>query len=331
LSLCVADWLGSILNSVYSIVLLTAGINVGFSYYGCWLHNYFSVLFNAVSIFSLAGVALNRYYIVVHGCFLDDAGVKRRIRNIWIISAINNLYPLTLQCSDTCVALQSSRIYCNLAFFNSHNWRILFVVSFFILFLVGIGGAVFFAYFFMVVTYFRKKRMSNRQFSITSKKDAVIPGPPTQAAKPSSPIANYQFTKDELTILFKTVSVTAVYFILWSPFLLKILIELITAAPISPEADRFIVLLVDFQSVVNALLLMLMDNKIKNNVLDLFGIRDRAKKSRMDLRIKKRKEEDEKARKDAGKAGPINVQVLRINSPGSNTASLPSTVLQSVG
>ena len=335
LSLCVADLIWSVINSTYGLVLLIYGVNVGYSYYGCWLHNYFSVCLNAVSIWSLAGVALNRYYIVVHGCFLDDAGVKRRLRRIWLFCILNNLYPLTLRCSDTCIALQSSRVYCSCAFFNN-SWQTLVVIAFFILNIAGIGTAITWAYFFMVLTYFRKKRSSNQPSSIPSKKEEIVipvTVPLSEAAKPPSPppIINYVFTKDELTILLKTVSVTASYFLLWSPFLLKIMIEAASGAAISPEADRFVVLLVDFQSIVNALLLFNLDNKIKNNVLDLFGIRDKARKKRMDRAIEKGRKEIEGERKAAGMAGPANVQVLRLNLAGTNTASLPSTFLQSVG
>jgi len=76
---------------------------------------------------------------------------------------------------------------------------------------------------------------------------------------------------EERALFIKCVSITACFFLTWTPYMLLIFISLATSRPVSSVYDGLATIAVAIYSVLNAIVLILLDNRIKSSVFQLMN------------------------------------------------------------
>ena len=83
-------------------------------------------------------------------------------------------------------------------------------------------------------------------------------------------------------ILMRCVIITVIFLVLWSGYLCKILYHLVTQERTSPIFASISTSMVILNSVINPLLMILLDNRVKQNVLGLLGYRGSTQQLKQD-------------------------------------------------
>jgi disulfide bond formation protein DsbB len=285
LSLIMADFIATSTTVIMdSINLARGGFAIGKS--GCvWLAVIVPLCCFA-SVLSILACALERYFQIIHQRSVTSREAWVMIVVIWFVSMVGNWFPTFFGAQDKAYGLNSGLTVCTIAWWDGGAWATSSTVLALVTFLSCLFGMGY-CYFQIVGTYCSySQQLVKQMLTIESKANSSelvqsespvedVADPPTektpQREEPNSHNRKELLFQKERVLLTKALVLTLTFLLLWSPYFIKLWIELITRRPVSPLFDNLCIMGAATNSSVNWILLMALDHRVKRRVYRLFG------------------------------------------------------------
>ena len=162
LSLCVAEFLVTLIVCIYTSIELAAG---GWSTgpESCIANAIFILTLEAISMFSLAGIAMDRYLSIIKSYYITDTQCMSYIATLWIgFILLFSVPPYLFKYIGRYYALEAGKLVCSVAFWDRRP-GIVFTTVFILTFIAFCIGLLFFSYGSIVLkymSYMKTKRQS---------------------------------------------------------------------------------------------------------------------------------------------------------------------------
>ena len=265
-------------NSIISLINLSeTGYAVG--ELGCLCQSSLTLLAEGLSILSLIGLTVDRYYAVIFNIYITKTQVKIALAALWTLSPTITLLLVYAGSNGTVyrsvIGLDSSKYICSLAYWSREPFSLVMVNI--TLFFIAIGlFSIFYAYSAIFMKYYALRKDLDKKVNThlsTRAKTTTGTGSTIHRAQKSIKRAKSIFEKksgifqkDERSLLIRSISLTGSYFICWMPTLIKIIIEVTSgnaaSAPISTFCNFFLAL----YSLLSMSLLIIFDGRVKTNL-----------------------------------------------------------------
>jgi hypothetical protein len=206
------------------------------------------------SILTLLFVTLERYLQVVHSQELSKSRAWKAIIGLWTLSFILGGLPLITNTFGVTYGLQSSNLLCVFSWWDVSPAQIVMHVTSF----SAIGGCLT-VMIFCYTNIFLKFRQTVRSVGSATKSDTQVSGTKEKEGL---------ISKKEMQLLIKSVVLTFTYVLGWSPYMIKIIVEIATQRRVPSEWEFFCQMCVLTNSTMNSFLMMLLDARIKQNVIN---------------------------------------------------------------
>jgi hypothetical protein len=219
------------------------------------------------SVFTLIAITIERYRSVLLSTKVTDTQAHWMIVGIWVASIFIVSIPVFTQSTGKAYGLNPGLLVCTISW-SEWSPAPLFMTSLVFVTLLATTCLIAFIYTKIVVSYFtlqRRTMQTQTQFGTEA----------TQAVSSAGPIVSeksdkvQEFTKQQKKLIIKSAVLTGSFFCCWTPYMVKILIEIGSGQSIAAEWDIFCTMGALGNSAVNSFLLLLLDSRIKKE--DLFG------------------------------------------------------------
>jgi hypothetical protein len=265
LSLCVADlyFISSVL--IFGFINISNG-GWATGQLGCAIDAFIVLSSCFCSILTLWTATLERYFQVVHSKDLTKRRAWVSVLGLWLVSFIIGGLPLITNTSQTTYGLQSTNLLCNFAWWNNSLAQIVMhILSFVTLF--GCLSAICFCYigiflkFRATMRHVQAKELITQSFMIKTAKSES-----SQATKSDRESI---FSPKEVRLLIKSIVLTCTYIIGWTPYMIKIIVEIATEKQVPSEWEFFCQMCVLTNSTMNSFLMIFLDARVRENVSTL--------------------------------------------------------------
>ncbi|KAI8908990.1 hypothetical protein EDD86DRAFT_206623 [Gorgonomyces haynaldii] len=249
LFLCYADILFCLTCAVFGTLDLAHG-SFATGFVGCIIYTLLILSSCFYSILFVSLIALERYAAIVLARPLTKKDIWKLLHINSIVGTASFIIPFALN-DYSQFALQSSREVCSNAFWRHEPLPLIStVVCLFVM--IGSTIVLVFCYGTILRSYLRLR---------TSMKDTATSIYDTQSAPPD------KSQKDlERRLLIKCIAVSGVYVFFWSPYTIKILVEVITGKPLEVSLDIFCHCFALLNSALNPVVLYVFDARIRTNI-----------------------------------------------------------------
>ena len=287
LSLSCADVLFSLNESVFFIINSSAG-GWATAQTGCLVNALLTILAECISILSLALLTFDRYSVLLKTLSLRFTQTSARICIIalWITCPILCCYVLYFNAYGYIVGLGSSKHVCTLSWWTKEPLTI-FGIAVCLVALLGVLIFVVFAYTSIVLYYMRMKAEQVRKEMMISSSNklsksnyAVIsprkpPGKQSDLNSPPGSLFNISgngLGLDEIKLLTRSIVITGTYFVCWTPYLVKIFVEIGSNHPSSSAFDSLANAAVALYPLLTGIYLIVFDARINRNAKEMLDV-----------------------------------------------------------
>lgn len=284
LSLSCADVLFSLSESVFVIINLSSnGWATGQT--GCLVNALLAILAECLSILSLALLTFDRYSVLLKTLTLRFTQNSARICIIalWITCPILCCYVIYFNAYGYIVGLGSTKYVCTLSWWTKEPLTV-FGIAVCLVALLGVLIFVVFAYTSIVIFYMRMKADQVRKEKITSSSDKLSksngplkssgPGKPKNLNSPPGSLFNVSgnLSADEIKLLTRSIVITGTYFVCWTPYLVKIFVEIGSNHPSSSAFDFLANTAVALYPLLTGIYLLVFDARINRNAKEMMDV-----------------------------------------------------------
>lgn len=240
LSLSIADALFALMGSIVMISTFAGGMVTPLDRTACLINAIALVYLCSVSIFSLVALTTNRYLVIMHEMRLSEGRADLLIVCMWIILmgvVVSFSFALNL---DVSISLDVTRAYCGMNWTSSDplaasaNIACMVVIAIPIIFIAM-------AYSQMIYSYSKSQRVIRERGSEF-------------------------WTPNEKKLVIKACAITLGYFLSWTPYLIKIVIEMVKKDSVSKSFSFFAEFAVGVAPMVNAIILWRFDAQVRIEV-----------------------------------------------------------------
>lgn len=253
---------------VGSMALVTNGYNLG--PWGCVWDMVFTIMGQCMAVLSLCAVALDRYLNVRWQKQLSN---RQSIISCVGITVASILLPTIAFLAPAdhvleTVGLDSAKFVCTISWFDKSPLSIMAIsLVLFVLFTAII--IIFFCYTAITLYFIHvyRERAKYANSNITDSEGFQLN---TRSRKNSHKKQHFKYDEKEKKLIFKSMALTLCFLICFGPYVFKILYEVFTSEPLEIIADFVCHFFIGFYSFVNAILLIFLDNRVKQNVFALF-------------------------------------------------------------
>lgn len=234
LSVCVSDFLLSLACSYF---IPGNVINGGWfsGQIGCFITYSFAMTSSCASIMSLCAMSLERYLAVCKGIFISKKTALLWLAFIWAFSILSPLMPYYQGDYMQTISLQTNTWACVL------NWHHKGAIPLTLITVVGSSifcTTILYSYACIYLQYRRAAKKSSRE----------------------------EITQLQRKVLTRCVILTLTVLTLWTPEIGGIAYEIISGNPLSAEYSSFSNATIMFNTLVNPILLIILDPKIRKTV-----------------------------------------------------------------
>jgi hypothetical protein len=267
LSLCVADlyFISSVL--IFGFINISQG-GWATGQVGCAIDAFIVLSSCFCSIWTLMTATLERYFQVVRSKDLTKSRAWLSVIGLWLISFVIGGLPLITNTYQSTYGLQSTNLLCNFSWWNNSPAQ--YVMHFFSFGAIfGCLAVIIFCYagiflkFRKTVRSVQAKELITQSFMTATAK--TVGSESTKSEKESI------FSPKEVRLLIKSVVLTCTYVIGWTPYLIKIIVEIATEKRVPSEWEFFCQMCVLTNSTMNSFLMIFLDARVKENVMTLFS------------------------------------------------------------
>ena len=210
----------------------------------------FLLFFECSVVLTVIALVVDLYLLLICRIYSTAFQGKLMVFSMWIISGLvmSIQYILDTPGKNENVTLQSGHLVCMVDFTNKSSRAIISIAL--CLGIVTLG--VFFVcytYLKIFLLYFKSNR--DGQWFRT----------------------NIAMTDLEKTLLFRSVSVFSAFIIFWTPYLIKIIIEVASSAPVSSEYDCFATIMFALFDLSTVLLMVFQDGHLRRSIYTFLNVK----------------------------------------------------------
>ena len=235
-SLCLADLVFGLIQVIF---LPSQIVHGGFSWgaVGCNLNFYLTMVSIAISILSIASIAIEKY--LATNWFTDISRLQSGLWAVflWIYPMVAFSSPFLFGFSQEIVTLTEDSLFC-LVRWNAQDFSSQFLIWVVILSLFFIFSATIFSYTNVFLSYHRARKNSLKK----------------------------QKTKNEKAILKKCLALTLVFLCAWIPECCKIAYQITTKKSVDPLFDTLSSFCVTLNAMLDPLMVTLLDARLKQDI-----------------------------------------------------------------
>ena len=240
LSVSIADALFALMGCVVMISSFAGGIIVPLDRTACLINAIALVYLCSVSIFSLVALTANRYLVIMHEMRLPEGRADLLIVCMWtILLGVVVAFSFALNL-DITISLDVTKAYCGMNWTSSDplaasaNVVCIVVIAIPIIFITM-------AYSRMIYSYSKSHRVIRER-------------------------GKEFWTPNERKLVIKACAITLGYFLSWTPFLIKIVIEMVKKDSVSKSFSFFAEFAVGVAPMLNAIILLRFDAQVRIEV-----------------------------------------------------------------
>lgn len=261
LSLVVADFLFALNIAVYCCLIIS-GEGWWMDKVGCAVNGAICIATVGLSILSLVGLTGFRYLSIIFKRQMTQQQAVKVLFGMWIaipiIISIFFMFPMFMK--HAYLAVQPSRLYCALEWWRTdHNTSAIGSVSICLIVIFSSIGFIIFAYTHICAKYIHWKRLKIM--------DALDSG-----FKNNTDLRIYiQMSGKEWLLIKKSLLISLSFLVVWAPYCVKILIEVLSANPSSYAFDTFTSWIACLNTLLNAWILSVYDGKTRSALVELMS------------------------------------------------------------
>jgi hypothetical protein len=237
---------------------------------GCVINGFILCTCCFCSILTLLTATVERYLQVVHSSAMSKPRAWLAVISLWMLSFILGGLPFIINTFGITYALQSSNLLCVFSWWDRSLAQILINVTAFCT-IISCLSAMIFCYASIFMTFRKAARsvgvksfISQSMMSSANTKKSLVNSVQSNTEKDSALMAK------EVRLLIKAVVLTLSFVIGWTPYMIKIIVEIAMEKQAPSEWEFLCQMCVLTNSIMNSLLMILLDARVKQNVLSLF-------------------------------------------------------------
>jgi hypothetical protein len=251
------------------------------------------------SVFAILSTTLERYLHIIHQKEVTTGQALLWVLMMWIGSVVFSWFPLFFSAQETTYGLNSGLVVCVIAWWSSrgtNGWFTMFTAMAVLITYLFCSSIMIYCYYRIVGTYItiaRGVRKSTDEQQIgtmaisnmwgkTVDAHSSVSSYPDQAMdrKPLGKSAKKDLTlsQQERLLLTKAIILTVTFFVMWTPYLLKVLLNnqmlmgIITNQPVPKIFDQIALLGAIGNSFMNSILLIRLDFRIQSRIKSLLRL-----------------------------------------------------------
>jgi hypothetical protein len=262
-SLLVADLLFTAVEAIFGLLdLIHGGWSTG--KIGCLWSATLILTGQCASLLSLSALCIERILVIRFHYYLTKQECYIITGTIWSASIACCLYPIYTASYPYVFGLGPSKVACAISWWETKPLALLAISI--VIVVVGSGFLLVSSVYTWI--YFHYRHLNRKKSEALQRQERRE----SDSAINSKDVSQMNAVKPEERALFiKCVSITACFFLTWTPYMLLIFISLATSRPVSSEYDGLATIAVAIYSVLNAIVLILLDNRIKSSVFQLMN------------------------------------------------------------
>ncbi|KAI8911167.1 hypothetical protein EDD86DRAFT_265532, partial [Gorgonomyces haynaldii] len=252
LTLCFADGVVCFISLFYSLYDLPQS-RFATGRTGCIIHTFLSLWSCWLSVYSLLALTIERYMAIMY-----QKTISINTAYVWsavmiIGSMVVQTVILSLNMEDTLFALQPSKLACAVSWWVIDTPHLIIDTIVLGTGVICMSGMII-AYTSIVLRYFQlRKTASEIHYDSFAAKSVPVME------------EDKQLTKKERRLLVKAIAMTGWFNICWGPYLVGVIVQMLTRTPVSRQVDAFLNIAVLFNSAFNPVLLYIFDARTKES------------------------------------------------------------------
>ena len=259
LSNVVADFVFALVVLIFC-VFLVSGQGWWMGQIGCLFSAVSLIVSIALSILSVVGLTAYRYFSIIYKKQFTQQHAIGAIASIWIIIPMLVIIFVFLPgFLENTVALQPSRLYCALSWWNTDHPSSIAAVYICLLVIFLSISFILFAYTHICIKYHQMRRSK------------AIHALPTTLKNSSDLVIFVQISSKEWLLIKKALLISLSFVLAWFPYCIKIVIEVATGEPSSYSYDVYTAWIACLNTILNACILYMYDGKTRVSVIELFS------------------------------------------------------------
>ena len=271
LSFCCADMFLTAIILIFGIRDVIAG---GYSWgsLACVVESQILVFSEGSSIMFLIAITLDRYLVIKHQYSLSHRQAHIIIFAIMIGMPFVGL-PLIVGGADKhSISLQPGKLICAITWWDPSSTTV-FAVYVSLVFVTTCSITMIYAYSSVIFLY--KEVHSSANAAAQSKMFSTAKDEMSSSSSKENSIAIAQAKATERLILTKCIALTGCFMVSWIPFVINVFVQQVTRRPSSSLVDNFILILVGLNTIMNSVMLLKFDLRVRSTVFGVLGIKER--------------------------------------------------------